>query len=120
MICPYCGVVGRDELVKIYCLSDPRPGRKELYVGASVDPQNRLKGHISEARGYKHSRKDLWILDLLTAGLLPELTVYFSVPQTEGQQAEQDVISAVRATRGKKLLNVGSSTYSPARWKRKQ
>jgi hypothetical protein len=108
----------RETFVNIYGLYDPRPGKGFVYIGATTGSVlSRLRAHISDARRRDGrtscTRKDLWLLRLLDAGRTPSITVFASVPLTHASQAEQDVISLFRATRGPLLLNGPKSAPYP-------
>jgi hypothetical protein len=106
--------VNKNNKVVIYGLYDPRPGRKEVYIGSSCRMKSRFSGHISSARSelvYYRSfpnhylyKKDKWISELLVIGMLPKLVIYCEVDKKDAPQAERDAIQMVRAIRGKKFV----------------
>ena len=67
----------------IYGLCDPR-NLKLRYIGRSKDPQQRLKGHLKEARNTRHtSHKINWIRSLLSQRISPDIFVIDKVPDSE-------------------------------------
>ncbi len=65
-------------MIQIYELKDPRTGLRR-YVGATIQRLKvRLSNHCTDSRivfrcGGIPSRKDKWIMELLTVGLKPEI-----------------------------------------------
>jgi hypothetical protein len=92
----------------IYCLCDPRTDEIR-YVGQSVDPANRLKGHKSDRDG---TAKSAWVAELRSEGLEPTLVVLSTVPAAEAAMAEQWFIEGYRRG-GHPLLNAQKAYELP-------
>lgn len=87
----------------IYGLIDPREGQIR-YVGATQQLKERLKDHLTSA--YRSSSpKRMWMRELLTSGLQPEMIVLETVPYAFWEEAERYWIAKMRE-RGVPLLNV--------------
>ena len=84
----------------IYILDDPETGFPR-WVGASSDPRQRFREHISK----KSTRdKDAWIGNLKSKGLLPVLDVLSTAPTADWEEEEKFLISYLRFM-GADLLN---------------
>lgn len=84
----------------IYILDDPETGFPR-WVGASSDPRQRFREHISK----KSTRaKDAWIGNLKSKGLLPVLDVLSPAPTADWEEEEKFLISYLRFM-GADLLN---------------
>jgi hypothetical protein len=59
-----------------YVLIDPRDNQIK-YVGRTVDPNNRLRNHIYEAKKKNRSKKERWIISLLRRNMSPILKVVY-------------------------------------------
>lgn len=57
----------------IYSLLDPREGKKIVYVGQSINPENRYHEHLNIRTD--NVRKDEWIDELSKLGLTPVLKI---------------------------------------------
>ncbi len=79
-----------ERITYIYGLRDPRDGLIH-YVGKSNSPRSRLLQHIEDKDTNK--RKAVWIDDLATAGLKPDLVILEAVSLSEWQQAERTWIA---------------------------
>lgn len=99
-----------NDTVFIYALNDPTTGRCR-YVGKSVAPKDRLRGHIRRL-GEGRSHKNNWVKKLRARGLKPVLEILDEVPQTEWQFWEREYIRVFRAI-GIDLLNVSDGGESP-------
>ena len=68
-------IPGSTKPASIYALKDPRDGAIR-YVGYSVNPVNRLRGHIKNARlPGRGTHKACWIRSLISAGVEPQLHI---------------------------------------------
>jgi hypothetical protein len=73
--------VGKDKRpTYIYLLEDPSGKSSKRYVGMSVDPIDRLKGHLNAARRVKLTFTARWLKSLLDRGISPKLSVLEIVP----------------------------------------
>lgn len=90
------------EIVYIYGLVDPRTNQIR-YVGKSINPNVRLRKHISER--HKHdSYKDRWVRKLYNDGFKLELLIVDVVDKTEWQFWEMFYISYFKSL-GFRLTN---------------
>ena len=85
----------------IYALTDPRDGGIR-YVGKSVQPDKRFKYYLwnNEKRPVQ-----VWVKELLSVGLKPELVILESVAQSEWESRERHWISVMK-DKNAPLLNV--------------
>ena len=77
----------------IYRLFDPRDGLTR-YIGWTVNLNNRLKGHICDAKRRENTRKSRWINKLMRDGVKPGIAVVQRGFGPGWQLAEQFWISA--------------------------
>jgi hypothetical protein len=85
----------RNGRVYIYTLAHPLTGEVR-YVGKSIDPEGRLRGHITE-KGTAH--KNNWIRSLLREGLTPKCEVLEELDDPndcQWQEAERFWINSLR------------------------
>lgn len=71
----------KTDIAYIYSLSDPR-NNFVRYIGKTVNPKNRISGHIAESKRYNHHRAK-WIRNLIKNGLVPKLTILKICPLCE-------------------------------------
>jgi DNA-binding transcriptional regulator YiaG len=96
--------------VYIYGLIDPRDGQIR-YVGATrTELKKRIVGHIQEARTYQDghpaqwSRKNAWILDMLSDGAFPDVIV-LQESDEENRKADEKTWITRLTDAGAMLLN---------------
>src|SRR3990167_9855102 len=78
--------------VTIYALVDPRTGGVR-YVGQTVKPESRLRGHLREARkNPERMRKTRWIAEMFSCGLEPTLRQIYVVERCEADRVETALI----------------------------
>lgn len=85
-------------MVYIYGLLCPLSGEIR-YIGKSIDPERRLKGHMSGARtgSYSH-HTSRWLRKLERCGLAPEIVILQEVPEGDDwRQAEREWIASAIA-----------------------
>lgn len=87
-------------IYSVYYLVDPRDGVVR-YVGCTESPDQRLYTHIA-TRNTKSVRRDEWILDLLAAGLKPEMKIVF---QTVDSSLALQVEKAHQKTHANTITN---------------
>lgn len=94
----------------IYTLSDPDT-LQIVYVGKCVNFTNRKYNHIGLAKlkGYKQSKKGLWVQGLLAAGKKPVMELVETVDPKDGLATEHYWISQFRSW-GFTLLNQSDET----------
>lgn len=91
----------------IYTLHDPRAPDVVRYVGWTTDPKRRLKTHIRDARtGKDNTRCGDWKRLLLSAGILPVMTVIETGLGGGHDAAEMRWVKHYRALIGDKLTNL--------------
>lgn len=92
----------------IYGLFCPRTGQLR-YIGAAKKPEQRLKGHLREARQGARPVHN-WIRELASEGLAPKLDIV-----TETHNWDADERAAIRAARelGCELLNIAPGGNEP-------
>lgn len=73
----------------IYALVDPR-NSSIRYIGKSIDPIKRLKGHLNDKASTKKAR---WIKSLLKYGLKPEVVILELVDNDKWQEYERKWIA---------------------------
>ena len=90
----------------LYALVDPRDDEVR-YIGISINPAERFRGHINEAKKDTKTAKRRWIRSLMNQGMLPTFSVIQSGVLTWAQlgQLEIDNIAAFRAD-GHDLTNM--------------
>lgn len=64
----------------IYLLEDPSGVSSKKYVGMTVSPEGRLKGHMWAARIGELTYKARWVRSLLARGVTPSLSILEIVP----------------------------------------
>lgn len=95
--------------VYIYLLIDPRDGTAR-YLGQTVRPETRLKEHLYPAkyklkRGFPFYRqKNLWIKEVLEAGMEPQLKVAFSCSHENANAIETELMRGLLEA-GYNLIN---------------
>lgn len=97
----------------IYVLIDPRY-KCFRYVGQTNNPQNRLKGHLRDAKAGDRSRRSCWIRRLLFRGLRPTMQIVQSGSGPGVNTAEKSWIKFYRERVGRRgLLNLtcGGAPY---------
>lgn len=85
-------------MVYIYGLLCPLSGEIR-YIGKSIDPERRVKGHMSGARtgSYSH-HTSRWLRKLERCGLAPEIVVLQEVPEGDDwRQVEREQIASAIA-----------------------
>jgi hypothetical protein len=93
-------------MVYLYTLTDPRPGRDEIYVGGSRHPKQRFRVHILCHDDWQ-SRKTKWIEALKREGVRPILTILEGVEDADAPAAESKLIDYWRNLRGARCVNQG-------------
>ena len=79
----------------IYTLTDPQTDEIR-YVGHSINPTQRLKAHVAEARRNKSTRKNRWLRELAIRELNPILLFLESVPMVDIGKRERYWIERLR------------------------
>ncbi len=95
-------------LGSIYGLADPRAPEIVRYVGQSIQPRQRLWGHLAEARSKSrslHVPVYRWMRRLLKSGLAPVIAALEYVPAHQLDDRERYWISRLNRMQGRKLLN---------------
>lgn len=94
------------ETVYIYKLIDPRDNNVK-YIGKTFNLKKRLSEHISEAKTRKgmKTKKENWILKLISLGLKPIINLIAEVPTTEYEYWETFYIKKHKDEFEVKLLN---------------
>lgn len=59
-----------------YVLKDPRDGLIK-YVGRTVDPENRYRNHIYEAKKNNRNKRERWIIALLRRNIKPIMQIVY-------------------------------------------
>lgn len=85
----------------IYTLADPFT-MEIRYVGRTVEPEERLKGHIYQTNG--GTDKDVWIISLRNANTFPVMAIVETVTAENGAEREKKWI--------KHYLKQGSSLFN--------
>ena len=98
-------------MVYLYSLTDPRPGRDEIYIGASRNPKRRLSAHL-QCDDWQ-SRKTKWIEELKAEGLRPLLDILDAIDDADAPAAELRLIDLWRARWGSLCVNHGSQVPYP-------
>lgn len=96
-----------DTISYIYALCDPR-NTAIRYVGKSIKPKERYKGHLSQSSLKSNSHKNNWIKELLKLGLKPELAILecvYSSEECTWEERERAWIARIRNIGGPKLTN---------------
>ena len=93
---------------EIYGLFDPRTGALR-YIGKANCSQKRYNQHVRDCHR-RHTPVYLWLRELLSLGLLPELTVLEHA--ADWCESEKRLIAAARA-QGQRLLNVAPGGTQP-------
>lgn len=106
-----------NQQVSIYALCDPVTNDIR-YIGQSIDPDTRLKNHISTSFTGT-SKRDIWIRSLLLSGKFPVLQTLSVIDVTEADAAEVQAISQAKKD-GAKLVNGTDSAIGGAVRKRTQ
>lgn len=78
-----------ETLVYFYVLKDPRDS-KIRYVGRTVDPVQRLRHHIYEAKKKNKNRRERWVVSLLRRNLEPVLQVVYQLKCTVDVAAQTE------------------------------
>lgn len=94
----------------IYTLSDPRT-EVVRYVGQSTRIKNRYAVHVSPFTKDDKSRRRAWIVDLLSEGLKPVLSIAEECDLSELNAREEFWIEHYRA-QGANLLNVAAAAVA--------
>jgi predicted GIY-YIG superfamily endonuclease len=93
------------ETIYIYGLKCPTDNVIR-YVGKSIDPEKRLKGHVSGAKNYAYDHHTArWIRKLISSGSRPELVLLHKVGENERWQDVERAFIASAVERGWKLTN---------------
>lgn len=87
----------------IYVLRDPRDSSIR-YVGKTINPDKRLKGHIWES-SKTNTHKANWIKSLLSIGLKPTIKVIEECSDNEWEEKEKYYIALYKEQYGKLLTN---------------
>jgi hypothetical protein len=66
---------------------DPRT-HEVRYVGASTNPWRRRAEHLAEARSTSTTRKAVWLRDVLSAGLEPEVRLLAQTSRKAWREVE--------------------------------
>ncbi len=92
-------------LFNFYVLRDPRDNTIK-YVGRTVDPKNRLRNHIYEAKKNNRNKRERWIMSLLRKNLKPKMSVIYTLECSldEAISTEKMLVTKLKA-RGFKLKN---------------
>lgn len=77
--------------VFIYTLSCPTSGQVR-YVGKSVSPKKRFRGHLNKVFKEAPCHRSNWLLSLIRRGLEPTIEIIAEVPETEWQFWERSYI----------------------------
>lgn len=87
-----------DRPTYIYLLEDPSGKSLKKYVGMSVVPTGRLKGHLGAARAGELTYKARWVKSLLARGVEPKLSILEEVlPGGDFAGAERRWIARLRS-----------------------
>ena len=93
----------------IYCLYNPS-NMEVRYVGKTINPVERFKNHISDAKRLNKYPVHKWINKLIKSNIEPKMQVIdFTDLESEWEQAEKDYITFFRwlnKTKNKTLLNI--------------
>jgi len=65
-------------LFKFYVLIDPRDN-KIKYVGRTVDPENRYRNHIYDAKRNNRNKRERWIISLLRQNIRPIMKIVYEL-----------------------------------------
>ena len=88
----------------VYLITDPRDFLT-VYVGVTFDCYERFKDHLEEARrGKKHTRKNVWIKEMLDAGIDPLLEEIETV-ETKASWKQEKVWIQHYASMGMHVMN---------------
>lgn len=88
-----------------YVLIDPRDG-KIKYVGRTVDPKSRLRGHIYESKKNNRNKRERWIVSLLRKNLKPSLQIIYTLYCSLSEAIETEKMLVKKLTyRGYPLKN---------------
>jgi hypothetical protein len=101
-------------LVYIYGLTDPDAPEVIRYIGQSIDPQARLKGHLSEGRSTVQSARAVWIRQLMVNGKEPLLHILATADELTAEQTEREHI-ALHAGNGRLVNTSHNGHQKPAR-----
>lgn len=96
------------ETVRIYFYALIDPTNSNIrYIGQTVNPANRFRNHIYEAKKNNKTHKERWIMQLIRKNTLPEMKILWDDIMTseDANTLETDMISFYREE-GHPLLNV--------------
>lgn len=81
-----------------YVLIDPIDGFIK-YVGRTVDPKNRFRNHIYEAKRNKRNKRERWIVSLLRKNLKPTMRVIYTLKCSlnEAIQTEKTLVKKLNS-----------------------
>ena len=81
-----------------YVLIDPIDGFTK-YVGRTVDPKNRFRNHIYEAKRNNRNKRERWIVSLLRKNLKPTMKVIYTLTCSlnEAIQTEKTLVKKLNS-----------------------
>jgi len=99
-------------MAEIYALLDPET-REIRYIGKAKSAKRRYAQHLRDARRLMRP-VNCWVLSLLNAESVPELTVLATCSDAEWEEFERAAIATVRSS-GARLLNLADGgSHIPA------
>lgn len=110
--------------VYIYGLVDPREPEEIRYVGKTIDPRKRLKGHERYSRNGGTFPVNYWIRKLQKESVAPVLEILEECTGWDWIEREQHHVAYWRIASNKKLMNAtdggeGVKGYQPSEKERK-
>lgn len=88
----------------IYGLTSTETPSCIMYIGASVNPKQRLISHISEVKKYPHLRKSAWIREVRNRGFNVSIYPILCVPIDQIYEKEKETIKLFKSF-GAPLVN---------------
>lgn len=101
-------------LVYIYGLADPRAPDAICYIGQTVDPQARLKQHVTEAKQGLRAARAAWVRQLLADGVTPCMSILTTADAGAAHTVEADYIARY-LQRGRLVNTLHTARPRPAR-----
>jgi predicted GIY-YIG superfamily endonuclease len=93
-----------------YVLRDPRTNEIR-YVGRTVNPRNRLRNHIYEAKKNNRNKRERWIISLLRLNLEPTMQIIYTLHCTLAEAIQTEKTLVKKLTKHGFRLKNGNDNY---------